>query len=264
MSSTPKMPPAQAIHPALWTGNQLASSNGLRIPSGFPELDQQLPGGGWPSNTLVEILLKHQGIGELRFLMPVLRRLSREGRQLVLLSPPHLPLLPTFEQFGIQGQHITLIQTPNPHDRLWAVEQVLRSDSFGALLVWLPEERQLLGNVVLRRLHYQAQRSRGLSVLFRPVRAQTQPSPAPLRLCLTALSPNSLRVHLIKRRGPVLETPLDIALPTPASALPGLMFEDDLKAAMAPRRQELDDALDRGETAQPHTHNHSAGQHPLF
>lgn len=233
------------IHPDLWRAHQLSSDNSTRIPSGFVHLDQQLPGGGWPTRNLIELLLKHHGIGELRFLMPVFRRLSLEQKKLVLIGAPLLPLTPVFEQFGVALNQINLIQTDKPQDRLWAIEQVLQSDSFGALFMWLPEEKTLCSPTVLRRLQYQATRSRGLSFVFRPIRAQLQPSPASLRLCLTAQSPNSLRVHLIKRRGPVLEQPLLIDLPTAQSALPGLVFEHELMNT--PHSQEFASALDRPE-----------------
>ena len=220
------------IHPDLWRAHQLGSDSSARISSGFPPLDQQLPGGGWPTNNLIELLLKHQGIGELRFLMPVLRKLSLEQKKLVLIGAPLLPLTPVFQQFGVALSQINLIQTDKPQDRLWAIEQVLQSDSFGALFMWLPEEKTLCSPTVLRRLQYQATRSRGLSFVFRPLRAQLQPSPASLRLCLTAHSPDSLRVHLIKRRGPVLEQPLLIDLPTPQSALPNTTQSQELVRAL--------------------------------
>jgi protein ImuA len=226
------------IHPDLWRANQLSGDNSTRLSSGFPSLDEQLPGSGWPTRNLIELLLKHPGIGELRFLMPVFRRLSLEQKKLVLIGAPLLPLTPVFEQFGVALNQISLIQTDKPQDRLWAIEQVLQSDSFGALFIWLPEERSLCSATVLRRLQYQATRSTGLSFVFRPLRAQLQPSPAPLRLCLTAHNPDTLRVQLIKRRGPVLEKALMIELPRPRNALPGTLQN-------TPHPEEFSRALDR-------------------
>ncbi|HEX4856903.1 MAG TPA: translesion DNA synthesis-associated protein ImuA [Limnobacter sp.] len=248
------------IHPGLWRAHQFGSDSTGRVPSGFVQLDQQLPGGGWPTHNLIELLLKHHGIGELRFLIPVLRRLSQAQRKLVLVGAPLLPLTPVFEQFGVKLNQVHLVQAEKPQDRLWAMEQILQSDAFGAMVMWLPEEKSLCSPTVLRRLQYQATRSNGLSFVFRPLRAQDQPSPASLRLCLTAHSPNSLRVHLIKRRGPVLEHPLLIDLPTVHSALPGLVFEHELMMNNT-HPQELSSALDRREfQAEPQV----AGSQPLF
>lgn len=228
------------IHPDLWRANQLSSDNSTRLSSGFSSLDEQLPGSGWPTRNLIELLLKHHGIGELRFLMPVFRRLSLEQKKLILIGAPLLPLTPVFEQFGVALNQVSLIQTDKPQDRLWAIEQVLQSDAFGALLMWLPEEKTICNATVLRRLQYQATKSTGLSFVFRPLKAQLQPSPAPLRLCLTAHNPDTLRVQLIKRRGPVLEQALMIELPRPQNALPGILHT-------TPHPEEFSRALDRPE-----------------
>lgn len=228
------------IHPDLWRANQLSSDNSTRLSSGFSSLDEQLPGSGWPTRNLIELLLKQHGIGELRFLMPVFRRLSLEQKKLILIGAPLLPLTPVFEQFGVALNQVSLIQTDKPQDRLWAIEQVLQSDAFGALLMWLPEEKTMCNATVLRRLQVQATKSTGLSFVFRPLKAQLQPSPAPLRLCLTAHNPDTLRVQLIKRRGPVLEQALMIELPRPQNALPGTLHT-------TPHPEEFSRALDRPE-----------------
>ena len=63
----------------VWRGGAApASATGLgtALPSGFDALDAQLPGGGLPRRALTEILLPREGIGELRFLLPLLARPS--------------------------------------------------------------------------------------------------------------------------------------------------------------------------------------------
>lgn len=219
---------AAQIHPTLWRASQLGSGTTECIPSGFVELDRQLPGTGWPTRQLIELLLKHQGIGELRFLMPVLRRLSLERKKLLLLNPPWQPNMQVFAQYGVDTEHVFSVQAQRPHDKVWAIEQTLNSKHFGALLMWLPESQELLPHTVLRRLQYSASRSAGLCFLFRPLRAQNHASPAPLRACLTAQSPLHMRVQLLKRRGPVMEQALTLRLPTPQTALPGVFFDHDL------------------------------------
>ena len=47
-------------------------SQGATLPSGYPDLDRHLQGGGWPQQGLMELLLPQAGIGELRLLLPVL------------------------------------------------------------------------------------------------------------------------------------------------------------------------------------------------
>ena len=55
--------------------------------------------------------------------------------------------------------------------------------------------------------------------MFREVEAATRPTAAPLRLALEAGGADRLRVHLLKRRGPPLETPIALALPAVLSAV---------------------------------------------
>jgi hypothetical protein len=229
------------IHPSLWRAHQLgsnANSASNRIPSGFDELNEQLPGGGWPTGNLIELLLKHYGIGELRFLVPALRKLAKERKQLVFMNPPFLPLPNVLAQFGIPAEYVVLIESAKPENRLWAIEKLIQSDSCGGLLIWLPKE-SLLQPHQLRRLQYQANKSRGLSFVFRPLEAQQQPSPASLRLTLTAHSPNVLKVRLIKRRGPVMDSALLLNLPIhefdpPSQELHNAMDFSDLFRELSP------------------------------
>ena len=50
---------------------------------------------------------------------------------------------PALASLGIDLKHLIIIQAPNAADRLWAVEQTLKSASFGALLAWLPQAGDL-------------------------------------------------------------------------------------------------------------------------
>lgn len=63
-------------HPGIWRHRKRAAGpSGLGIPTGHPTLDAVLPDGGWPRSGLIELLLPHEGIGELQLLLPTLRRL---------------------------------------------------------------------------------------------------------------------------------------------------------------------------------------------
>lgn len=42
----------------VWRGDTLASLPEATIPSGYPELDAELPGGGWPRGGLSEFLVE--------------------------------------------------------------------------------------------------------------------------------------------------------------------------------------------------------------
>src|SRR5688572_7548313 len=58
-AQTPPPPPTavppprpELLHPAVWLGHQLGRHAQTTSPSGFAELDDQLPGGGWPHRVL--------------------------------------------------------------------------------------------------------------------------------------------------------------------------------------------------------------------
>ena len=44
------------LHPALWRASQLARADTRCIDTGFTGLSRQLPGGGWPTGCLVDVL----------------------------------------------------------------------------------------------------------------------------------------------------------------------------------------------------------------
>jgi len=101
MSTAPR--PIQELvqlHPDLWQASGQADRGQAAVPSGHPALDAQLPGGGWPSGSLTELLVRALGVGELRLLAPALRRLAHSGRQILLLAPPQLPYGPALAALG--------------------------------------------------------------------------------------------------------------------------------------------------------------------
>ena len=207
----------QSLHPAVWKANQLGQSITPSLPSGYPKLNTELPGGGWPIGCLTELIAREAGVGELRLLVPVLRQLTRERKVVILLAPPHIPYAPALASFGIDLDYLIVIQAANAADRLWAVEQTLKSASFGALLAWMPHDKTKPEH--LRRLQLAAQTANGPVFLFRQLPAQFQSSPAPLRLLLLPMHNQQISVQLLKRRGPVLAWPLVLDLPQPVAAV---------------------------------------------
>ncbi|MBU3724837.1 MAG: translesion DNA synthesis-associated protein ImuA [Burkholderiaceae bacterium] len=226
------------IHPALWKGQALHQTPGSGISSSFRLLDRELPGNGWPRGTLTELLVQDLGIGELRFLAPTLRGLTQSGQHVVLLTPPHIPYAPAFAAMGIDHTKILVVHAKQPVDRLWAVEQSIKSKQFGALITWLDDSKAARPEL-LRRLQLAASSTQGLVFVFRPFAAQDQPSPAPLRMRLLPRRYPDLAVQIIKRRGPVMSSPIDIAIPIPGSGLRPLEDHEAIIAAptAAPTRQ---------------------------
>lgn len=202
-------------HPGIWRGDRLAEAEADTLPSGFPELDEQLPGGGWPRGALTEILLAREGIGELRLLLPALVRASQGAGWLAWVAPPHLPYAPALGAAGVRLEHLLVAQPKSADDAWWTAEQALRSGACSAVLAWLqsPDERRM------RRLQLGAETGRALGVLFRSAAAAGERSPAALRLQLES-TPQGLAVHILKRRGGRLERPVLIDLSRPAVVQP--------------------------------------------
>ena len=199
-------------HPGIWRGNQRAQTAAEALPTGFTELDEVLPGGGWPRGALTEVLLSRQGIGELRLLTPALARLSETDGWLAWVTPPYVPYAAALAAAGIDLKRLLVAKPPIEADAWWTAEQALRSGACGALLAWLraADERRL------RRLQLAAETGQAWGVLFRHARAAQDRSPAALRLLLEPAA-EGLAVHVIKRRGGTVSRPVIVAMP-PAGA----------------------------------------------
>lgn len=195
--------------PDLWRGDRLAVAPCPGVASGFAALDAELPGGGWPRGTLIELLPAQPGIGELALLRPALARLAGE-RPLVLVAPPWRPHAPAWAA-ALPGARLWVVEAAG-RDAAWSAELLLASGA-AAVLAWLPQ----IDSRGLRRLQVACEGRRGLSWLFRPPSAAAQASPAPLRLQLEA-APAGLGVRILKRRGPPCGRPLHLALERPGLA----------------------------------------------
>ena len=242
METIPDLP--AALPDSVWRASQMGASRARATPSGYRTLDRELPNGGWPASVLIELLLSQNGIGELRLLAPTLAALTQAGKTVILLAPPHVPFAPALADLGLDLQHVILIQTDKPMDRIWAVEQTLKSASFGALLCWLPQARP----DHLRRLQLAAGGGEGLCFVFRPAAAQRESSPAPLRIVCRASACGQMAVDIVKRRGPVFGQPIVLPLPVPAAlekpfAQQGLTMPARQPASIATRPEESRSAV---------------------
>jgi hypothetical protein len=166
------------------------------FPSGFAELDANLPGGGWPSGAIAELMSDAIGIGELGLLMPALSSLARAGRYIAWIAPPYLPYAPALAQRGLPLERVLLIRTRSLQESLWATEQALRCPALGAVLSW----PAYIVDKNIRRLQLAAEAGGGLGFLYRPPEAARESSPAALRLRLHAAS-DGLVIEIQKSRG---------------------------------------------------------------
>lgn len=198
----------EALHPSLWLASQLARGHTRCVDTGHAALSAQLPGGGWPTGTLIDLLVQQAGIGELRLLRPALAAVA--GRRIVLLQPPHAPQVLALAALGVAPSQLIWLRASRSADALWAAEQVLRSGSCGALLCWPGHVR----SENLRRLHLAAQGGETLFFMLRPLAATQDASPAPLRLALRP-APGGLDIGFVKRRGPQRDATLFLPLAHP-------------------------------------------------
>jgi hypothetical protein len=99
--------------PDVWRGDTLARTPLPGVPTGFAELDRELPGGGWPRGGLTEILPLRRGIGELSLLLPALARLSSdELAWLVCVASPHPLHAPALHESGIDLSRLLVASAP--------------------------------------------------------------------------------------------------------------------------------------------------------
>ena len=166
-------------------------------------LDKELPGAGWPTGGLTEILPAHEGIGELRLLGPALATLTANSRQVAWIAPPYLPYAPALVAAGIRLSQLLIVRTSHQQDALWAAEQSLRSGACGGVLLWTDTQDL----TVLRRLQLAAEQGHALAFLFASPGFHSRTSPAVLRLKLESFQ-GGLAVHILKRRGMPLHRPV--------------------------------------------------------
>jgi protein ImuA len=194
-----ELPPA--VQAAIWHGDQLGTPVASVIGTGFPALDSELPGYGWPCHSLTEVLQAQPGVAEWRLLGPAIKQVVARGLDVLVVAPPRTPHLPGLRHAGLDERHLIWLQAEAPAERLWVTEQLIKSNSAGLVVSWLPQARQ----EQIRRLQICAQSSEGPVFLCRPAAAAHEPSAAPLRVELCAGLDWELCLRLLKRKGPTHE-----------------------------------------------------------
>jgi protein ImuA len=216
------------IHADVWHAHTLSQTTLPVLATGDLALDAQLPGGGWPVGALTEILQAPGVHNEWRLLLPAL---AHSGLGPVLLvGAPHLPFAPALVAQGLAAHRLLWVNTPAAASRLWACEQALRCAEVSAVLAWLPQVR----SEQLRRLQMAAAEYSKLLFVMRSASSQDEASPAVLRLLLqpqtpshvatavriaTTPLPDGLEVHVLKRRGPPLDQPVQLQARTASLTL---------------------------------------------
>ena len=189
------------------------------VPTGFDELDQCLPGGGWPLGAMTEVLVKDINHSPLWLMAPALSVLSKQARWQTWIAPPHIPYAPALNDNGIELSRTLLVRPSKQQDALWAAEESLRSGSCSVVLFWA----QHLDRTSLRRLQLAAEHGQAWMICFctdhtadshtsAALRVQCQPHPDGTQLnilkCRGGRSVNNL---MLSRHIPVQHIPSDMS-----------------------------------------------------
>ena len=218
----------------MWRGDELGLADTQVVGTGHAALDAQLPGGGWPVGAMTELLQSAPETHSWQLLLPALARaVQGGGGPVALIGAPHEPFGPSLAAGGLPIESLLWIRSEAPAARLWACEQALRCADVAAVLAWLPQAR--VGE--LRRLQLAAAQHESLLFVFRPESAAASTSPARLRLQLSACEADraQLDVHILKRRGPPLASP--IRLPARSGRMTALLAASQLRRKLL-RQQE--------------------------
>jgi protein ImuA len=212
--------PADLDIPHVWRVTDLAQEASV-VSSGHAVLDAQLPGGGWPVGSLVEVLQHRPELHAWQLVLPALAQWvqTRPG-PIVLVGAPLPPYTPALSAQGLPADRLLWIRVDVAAARLWSAEQALRCADVAALLAWLPQCK----SSDLRRLQLAARQHGKLLFVFRPAQVRAQASPSPLRVLVEGV--DQLELQVLKRRGP----PLDHTLQLPAQPA-------RLQALLASRRR---------------------------
>jgi protein ImuA len=221
----------------VWLAGEMGHYGGASmqtIATGYPALSRVLPGGGWPCGAMTEVLQAQPGQHEWGLVAPALGALHAASTAglVVLVGAPYCPFGPALGARQINMQRLLSIHAVKKTGQntgqssgntaahnsiksdsptlLWATREALQCADVCAVLAWLPDAR----SAHLRRLQIAALSANKLLFVFRPLQAQHDASPAPLRLKLTGMAQaanvgmHNLQIDVFKRRGPNLTAPV--------------------------------------------------------
>lgn len=202
----------------IWQARAQLNDEHECIASGYPEFDQAL--GGWPSRGLIELQLERYGLGELRLILPALKRLSSTRPFQVWVAPPALLLPHNLDARALSRQII--VRPTDAKQQCWVLEQLVSSACCSAVVCWMEH----LSAPQAKRLQVLARENGTPVFIIRNMAASTESLPISLRLSLHAQE-LGLRVDVRKRQNawPVAPFKLDLS-----GADPQLFPRESIKA----------------------------------
>jgi protein ImuA len=185
--------------PAFLGANALSANSETHslqgVETGFATLDAQLYNRGWPVGGSIEVISEQCGLDAMGIFMPIMKKLSGQGRWQVFIDPPYTPYAPLLADEGVNLQEIMLVHPRDREELLWSTEQALRSKTCGVVFVWLGATDYRYAE--LRKIQLAAASNGTLAVLFRSAEALLQASPASLKIQLEGYR----QLKILKQRG---------------------------------------------------------------
>jgi protein ImuA len=133
---------------------------------GFPVIDGALPWNGLPGAALHEIVGRPGDGAATGFAVWLLARLTQQGGQVLWCrgagGETGIPYAPALAQAGLPPERVIVVEAANASERLWAMEEGLRSGSFSAVLA----EDTDVDLTVTRRLQLAAEAGRTTAFLL--------------------------------------------------------------------------------------------------
>ena len=146
--------------------------------SGIAALDRLLPAGGWPKHGLVEINVQGVYTDPMNLLLPALAGLSREGRWLAMVTPPHYARARVNLSDGVDTSSVLQINPHKGRSGLWTLESLMRAGHCRVVMAWPGCRTELME----MRLARAATLGRSLGILFRQGQPQAGTTDCAVRL----------------------------------------------------------------------------------
>lgn len=141
--------------------------------TGCQALDRCLPGGGYDSGTVVEYLQAARASGATWLALTAAREaMAKTDRFCLVVDWREEFYPPAVAAMGIDLKRVVIVRPQTLAERLWAIDQALRSPAIAAVIA----EVEHLDDRAARRLQLAAERGGGLGLLVRGVAARHLPS----------------------------------------------------------------------------------------
>ena len=218
----------QLRHELSFWENSARNSTESIVSTGYPALDAILPAGGLRRGSLVEWLAEVPGHGATTLALLCAQEACQAGGDLVIMdsdSPFHSDSQfydgaefypPTLATWGIDLERLILLRPRSQQHLQWAMVQVLRSPSVGA--VWGHFNQR--DSHAFRRLQLAARSGDTLGLLLRPACMRREPTWADVRLLIQPLAgqqPRQVRVTLLHCRGGGSKGSVELEIDVPKS-----------------------------------------------